>query len=77
MSRQTQCNHKGPYMWKGGGRRERSKEMAACKGPGPTLLALRMEAGANSQRMREASRSWKRLLETDFSLEPLEGMQPC
>ena len=29
--------------------------MTACKGAGLTLLALRMEAGADSQRMQVAS----------------------
>ena len=49
-----------------GGRRGR--EMAACKGPGLTLLALRMEAGADSQRMQMASKKLEKVSRNRFFL---------
>ena len=42
--------------------------MAACKGPGPTLLALRMEAGADSQRMQVASKKLEKVSRNRFFL---------
>lgn len=51
-----------------GGRRDRGRETTACKGPGLTLLALRMEAGADSQRMQVASKKLEKVSRNRFSL---------
>lgn len=51
-----------------GGRRDRGREMTACKGPGLTLLALRMEAGADSQRMQVASKKLEKVSRNRFFL---------
>ena len=42
--------------------------MTACKGPGLTLLALRMEAGADSQRMQVASKKLEKVSRNRFFL---------
>ena len=59
-----------------GQRARRRRDNQRERHEGVTLLALKMEDGAMSQGMQEASRGWENR-ETDSALESPKGMQPC